>query len=208
MSLQHSDVLRAIEQTPWDFSNQILYRLCREFPLHIEQDVVLTKILMIGRIYAAAIERRRKKGNEKNDDFYIKAVGPRIVQSDMDVWISEAKKVSPGTPAGWTTLLRVHLEVTKLFRRISKQNKRSLASKYRHFHVPSLFFILDSRALAGMRSLSYIVGQASHENRDGDDEYRKFTQKCLRLQVFCVETFGVELNPRQLDNLLLRQALS
>ena len=52
------------------FSDGILYRMCQENPDHKKQDVIIGKILLIGRTYAAAIERRKDTGNYKGDDFY------------------------------------------------------------------------------------------------------------------------------------------
>ena len=42
----------------WAFGNEVLYRMCRESPLHEDPDVVVGKVWLIGRSYAAAIERR------------------------------------------------------------------------------------------------------------------------------------------------------
>ena len=47
----------------WDFGNNILYHLCKDNFQHEQEDVILTKVLFIGRIYAAAIERRKNKSN-------------------------------------------------------------------------------------------------------------------------------------------------
>jgi len=54
---------------------------------------------------------------------------------------------------GWFTEGFDTLDLTKkLFSKISGLNKRSLASKYLHFHVPELFYISDSRAYDAMRN--------------------------------------------------------
>ena len=44
-------------------SVMILYHLCKDNFQHEQEDVILTKVLFIGRIYAAAIERRKNKSN-------------------------------------------------------------------------------------------------------------------------------------------------
>lgn len=54
-----------------------------------------------------------------------------------------------------------------------------------------------------MRLLSPVVGRASNRNVDADNEYRKFAEKCLRLQKYIKDEFKVRLTPRELDNLLL-----
>lgn len=203
MRLTKSRVAAARRKSPWGLSNQVLYDLCARYPLHEKREQVVAKVLLIGRTYAAAIERRREKV-ERNEAFYLKTVAPKIIRSKIDTWISDAQKTISGTADITSILLGTHYKVTKLFRQISKQDKRSLASKYLHFHAPDLFFIIDSRALRGMRAVKDIVGRPSPLDGEFDDEYRKFVQKCLSLRDHCKQKFGFKLSPRQLDNLLLR----
>ena len=54
-----------ISNYDWDFSNKVLYELCSNCPTHKIKYEVLAKIFFIGRIYAAAIERRK---NKKSDE--------------------------------------------------------------------------------------------------------------------------------------------
>ena len=61
----------------WEFGNSILYRMCEENPLHNDADVIVGKIWLIGRSYAAAIERRRNADGYQGDDFYFDAVAPK-----------------------------------------------------------------------------------------------------------------------------------
>lgn len=205
-ALKESDVAAALSRNPWELSNRVLYNLCEQYPSHRSRDEVLAKILLIGRVYAAAIERRRSKA-AKNGAFYLSTVVPRVTRSRIDTWIGDAKAATPGTPAATSILVDTHSKVTKLFNRISEQNKRSLASKYLHFHVPNLFFIFDSRAVLGMSRVTSIVGRASRSDGKYDNAYRKFVEKCLLLESHCKREFGRRLSPRQLDNLLLSLAL-
>ena len=114
---------------PWDFGNEVLYSLCRENPHHKRPDKVLAKIWLIGRSYAAAIERRRNR-SDTGDDFYVSKVAPMIINSDIDKWISRAKKQRTTE-----SLVDAHHMTTQLFNDISGLEKRSLASKYLHFHA-------------------------------------------------------------------------
>lgn len=41
----------------WSFGNQILYDMCLKNPSHTNENVIIGKIWLIGRSYAAAIER-------------------------------------------------------------------------------------------------------------------------------------------------------
>ena len=43
----------------WEYGNSVLYRMCKEQPEHKDIDVIVGKIWLIGRSYAAAIERRK-----------------------------------------------------------------------------------------------------------------------------------------------------
>lgn len=202
LMLRRTQVVRAMRSSPWDFTNRILYDLCRRYPDHKDQGVALAKILLIGRVYAAAIERRRSK-EETNDDFYITIVEPKLRRSRLDQWLEQARAVRPNAPEALDVILEVHGRTTRLFRRISGLEKRSLASKYLHFHVPRLFYIYDSRAAKGLRSVAPIVGRASRCTGVGDNEYRKFVEKCRQLREYCEATFGLRISPQQLDNLLL-----
>ena len=88
----------------------------------------------------------------------------------------------------------------------SDLNKRSLASKYLHFHVSKLFYIYDARAVKGIRTLTAIVGRASRDGNTGDIEYRRFAEKCCRLQEHCAVRFGLRFSPPAVDRLLLTLA--
>jgi hypothetical protein len=134
----------ATAPSPWDVGNDVLYRLCCTRPLHTEVPDVLAKVWFIGRSYAAAIERRKSKVGE-NDDFYVDEVGPAIIHSKIDEWIGEAKQFNRPSMKSLPALLRVHHETTQLFNTISGLEKRSLASKYLHFHGPRLFYIVPER---------------------------------------------------------------
>jgi hypothetical protein len=198
----NSSINAACAASPWDLGNRVLYDLCKKNPLHTEVPAVIAKVWLIGRSYAAAIERRRDKESQ-NDDFYVHSVAPRIIRSDIDTWIGSAEKYSGASDESFSTILSVHAAVTGLFSEISGLEKRSLASKYLHFHLPNLFYIYDTRAVEAMRLLSPLVGRARGCSEGYDNEYRKFAEKCLRLQTHINSTFKVSLTPRQIDNLLL-----
>lgn len=192
----------AQQTSPWDLSNKVLYDLCRTSPLHVDAGVVLAKMLLIGRTYAAAIERRRTK-DTGNDHFYTTEVAPTMIKSKIDAWIQRASKTSLASDEGLRIMIETHARTTELFRRISGLEKRSLASKYLHFHVPELFFILDARAVQGMRKVRQIVGRVSASHGRGDPQYTTFAEKCNRLRAHCENEFDIRLSPRRLDSLLL-----
>lgn len=156
---------------------------------------------MIGRSYAAAIERGVKR--RKRQDFYIDQVAPKIRKENIDSWLIELKNYTQLDKESLPRVLEAHLRLTEIFKSFTKMNKRSLASKYLHFHFPNLFFIYDSRVA---KACSEIIGGTWRVDRyegRADNEYRKVVQKCLKIREVVREKFGVTLKPRQIDKLFL-----
>lgn len=131
----------------WSWGNEVLYRMCREEPGHTKLDVIAGKVWLIGRAYAAAIER----GAGGYADIYSTRVAPMMKDSDIDHWIASVGHIERVTNENAAEVLRVHNQVTDLFNRITGLEKRSLASKYLHFHQPKAFFIFDTIANAKLR---------------------------------------------------------
>jgi hypothetical protein len=121
----------------------------------------------------------------------------------QDRYISPLTKHADVTPGTLEHILSSHRELTKAFYRLTRLDKRSLASKYLHFHHPRLFFIYDTRADFALRLLSIPRDRKSHSLDHADRAYSLFCLKCLALRDHVKATFGVRLSPRQLDNLLL-----
>ncbi len=207
MSELHQAVELAVRPSPWDTGNDVLYDMCRRHPQHRDDQSVVAKMWIIGRTYAASIERRR--GNPTaasigNEDFYTKVVAREIRGSAIDDWITSARRIGRPTVDNLPTILEIHWRVTQLFRAISGLGKRSLASKYLHFHVPGAFYIYDKRAADALRILAptpVAAGRGVAVN--ADEPYRKFALRCLSLDALVQESTGVVLTPRQLDNVLL-----
>lgn len=188
----------------WNKGNGVLYDMCSRYPTHNADDEIIAKIWLIGRSYAAAIERRKQKSDEDGDGFYTNNVAPMIRKSKIDHFLEPLKGYRKITADNFEEIMTVHLYVTDLFNKISGLDKRSLASKYLHFHYPMMFFIYDSRACNGIRKFSSITGRASKTTDAlADNEYRKFSEKCLALRSHIKEKFGQSLKPREIDNLLL-----
>lgn len=81
--------------------------------------------------------------------------------------------------------------------------KRSLSSKYLHFHKPNLFFIYDSRAMESIRKLVTPSKNKIASTENIDMEYAKYCLRCIDLREEIKERFNTYLNPRELDNILL-----
>ena len=207
MDLHKRDIELIIKDDEWTFLNKQLYKLCSDNFKHKHINIIMAKVCIIGRVYAASIERRHlAEGDEiTNDQFYKEVVAPGIKKSDIDKWLSRAKQFEKVTEKSLPIVLEAHWEVMNLFKDISKMEKRSLASKYLHFHLPNLFYIYDSRAVKGLRG---ILPRFRLKNKINgyDEEYSKFCQKLFYLQKEIEKEFGKKLTTRQLDRLLLLEA--
>ena len=198
------------EQTLWDHGNNILYDLCKNNFKHKRDDVIITKVLFIGRIYATALERRKNKINGDTSIFYIKRVVPAFRKSKLDDLLAKLSKIKVLSIDDIPFVLETHNYLMKTLNEITGYNNRSFCSKYLHFHLPSLFFIYDkfaSKKLSELRSgvskdLSHII---KHKNIDM--KYSKYFCKCFDLKNEINHLYKTKLTTRQIDNLLLRVSL-
>ncbi len=199
----------ARQKNVWDFGNAILYKLCKDNFKHNTNDHILTKVLFIGRIYAAAVERRKNKSNDINDNFYTDSVAPTFRKSKLDDKLSKLKIAKTENIESIKLVLQTHYFLTSMLKKITALDKRSFSSKYLHFHLPDLFYIYDSRAVTALRQftshvpkdLKYIL-----ELDNVDNEYAKFYCKCFDLKRQIKTQFNIDLTHRQLDNLLIEVA--
>ncbi len=206
MNINKKEITQVLKENNWAFFNSLLYKMCSEYFEHKNVDVVMAKVCIIGRAYSASIERRKIKDKKiTSDGYYEKIVAPAIIGSDIDKWLSCLKRFKTISEENLPDILKTHLKVMKLFNRISGMDKRSLASKYLHFHLPDLFYIYDSRAVKGLR-LILPNFRVKNKLNGYDEEYSKFCQKLFYLQEKIGGRFGKKLTTRQLDRLLLSKS--
>ena len=124
----------ARQKNVWDFGNAILYKLCKDNFKHDTDDHILTKVLFIGRIYAAAVERRKNKSNDINDNFYTDIVAPTFRKSKLDEQLSKLKIAKTENIENIKLVLQTHYLLTSMLKKITALDKRSFSSKYLHFH--------------------------------------------------------------------------
>jgi hypothetical protein len=193
-----------MKDDPWAIGNEVLYDLCRRYPYHERDDEIIAKVWLIGRAYSASIERGRGDAagvGLSNDQFYCSALPMALRKSNLDLMLADLKDVREITDANAARVLKVHAHLVKVFFSLTRKDKRSLASKYLHFHRPDLFFIYDSRAAAGIRKLD--LGPNTLHAPKADGPYLQFVAAALRLRREVEKKFGKLLTPRQLDRLLL-----
>lgn len=85
--ITRNDVDYARRPSPWDLANEVLYSLCRVHPKHNRGDAIIAKVWLIGRSYAAAIERR-KNAKGSSDNFYETTVVEEMKKPAVDQWLS------------------------------------------------------------------------------------------------------------------------
>ena len=196
------------KKTVYDLGNGVLYQMCADNFKHDTVDKILAKTVIIGRTYAASLDRGRDKNKSEqsrkaiNDDFYQKQIVPIFLNSELDAILKSLLKYK-SAKAGMQQALEAHGYLTKKLHKINKQNKRSFSSKYLHFHLPNLFFLYDTRAKAALSKLVKLRFVHSSINKKIDSEYFSFYQKSLYLQEQILKKTGTLLTPRQLDNYLL-----
>jgi hypothetical protein len=193
-----------------DLSNEVLYNLCKEHPNNKKPEEIIAKVLIIGRVYSSAIERRKNvKKNDYNDDFYEKNVVKEIKKSNLDKLLEKLPDKITDPKTVINQIVYTHKKLTNTFKIISNSNNRSLASKYLHFHKPELFFIYDRRA---KQSISRIIRSLNIRSLNekpeikpskADMEYLAHCRRCFWLRDKIKEESNMTLNPREIDKILL-----
>jgi hypothetical protein len=193
------------------YGNKILYRMCEEQPKHKSINIISSKLWIIGRAYAAAIERgagkKFRKGLKPGEDFCQKKAAPAIKKEKIDKWIDAVSDIPRLTKENLEKSLECHKKVTDLFKKITGKKKRSLASKYLHFHAPYAFFIYDSRAKK--RVGQEIEKLFSKKNlrfdypKNYDPGYASFCARCIFYRDILEKKLRKKITPRMLDMKLL-----
>lgn len=193
----------------WQYGNSVLYDMCLQQPLHNDPDVIVGKLWLIGRSYAAAIERRKTGDNNDTEEFYYNIVAPKIMSigQELDCRILRLNSFSNPTDSNLDEILSAHKFLTDAFNEITDLDKRSLASKYLHFHCPNMFYIYDSRSSKKIKK--YVQKNSprlyKHYSCDCDTTYADFCVRALDLQEFVERKYSKLLTPREIDNFLLYQ---
>lgn len=204
--------IQSILKSEYDLGNDALYEFCKKNFKHDTPNKILAKTIIIGRTYAVSLDRGKNKtktGRERkpdiNDDFYKKKIVPIFQDSNIDSELNEIKKAKKSSDIE-RKALELHCLLMKRLNPINGQNKRSFCSKYLHFHLPNIFFLYDSRANYALNGLitKKLVSPVKDETVDA--QYSEFYSKAIFLKEIIFILTRIDLNPRQLDNLLLKIA--
>jgi hypothetical protein len=194
------------------YGNEVLYRMCAEEPSHADIDVVRGKIWLIGRSYSASIERRAGSG------FKLGRALEKVYGKNMrcfkvlDQYIENITGIQVTTNENLDNILLAHKFLVEFFCELIKSekrgkdfllvNKRSLASKYLHFHAPKSVFIFDSVVGKNIKKKLFELklGRKYFSptcRPEFDSVYEVFARRCIyyRDRVLKKE----DLSPRKLD---------
>ena len=185
----------------WDLGNRFLYQLCLKHPHHRDEREILAKVWLIGRSYAASIERYKKPDERR---FFTQVLVPYIKKSQLDAW----PNALPRRPASFlqhqAIVVPTHGRLVHRLSGLLSKSARSFSSKYLHFHRPDLFPIYDSRAASAIKKLTPDPRFLSVERPKGCDEiYAEFTARIASILGDIRVRHQKNPSLRQVDRLLL-----
>jgi len=189
----------------WSLADLTLYDLCQEHWGHSDLLEVVAKLLLIGRAYGVAPERR-PNATQFLTDFYRDHLAVALMTSDLDSLLSPLRSTRRLTDSELPAVLAVHSSLLRIFKSATGHSNRSLASKYLHFHVPDLFPMYDSYAVKALASWKPRSRPSRAVHGESDPEYKRFVLKWLDLRDSLEHDHGTLLTPRQLDRILLGNA--
>ncbi|MFD0987694.1 hypothetical protein [Methyloligella solikamskensis] len=200
------------ENLSGNFGNQILYDMCVVAPKHTDDDVISGKVWLIGRAYAAAIERRatgryaEEARRDETKDLH-RLIAPEIRNSPLDHWLASISEVEAVDEGHLPQVLAIHWEFVELLKRLTGRQRPSFASKYLHFHQPRAFFIYDSRASKEIRKK--VPGRGNGKPPAGCEAchngYAAFVRRCLQYRDEQAKARNEHpMTPRELDRELLQ----
>lgn len=201
-------------------ANVTLYRMVAENPTHNDSKIVADKMLVIGRVYSAAVTRGGGKRNEEEsalpESLYqhlaelVVSVGPDLDDrlrklgtldrvSSLNLHdIADCHRFLASTLVaginGWRS--------TASSREVHARD--SFVSKYLHFHAPQAFFILDSIAQNKLKA-DGMLGWRARWPADFSKTLRTpYASYCLRLLTYIERKYPAGVwSPRSVDGRLL-----
>ena len=199
--------LKALEEWSRYFrTDEILYDICRRWPQHNDLPIVHAKVTIIGRTYAAGLER---KGGEDSRRGILETISNTLNRNSkkIDRDITTLKNLGLHSMAAQNHILTTHGDVVSLLRKGTKSelNFRSFVSKYLHFHAP-IVPIFDSRASSVIRKwypwrrFRNRIGIS--QNKNYDEVYSKFYAQFM-LYFNDLKEMKLNPTPRKADYYLM-----
>jgi len=202
-------------------ANTTLYRMVAENPGHQDPKIVADKLLVIGRVYSAAVTRGAGARSEDDSDLS-KTLYPHLaarivdVQPELDrqlVQLNRLERVDASSLAAVATChqLLADVLVTAINEWRSATSLRtvrardSFVSKYLHFHAPMAFFILDSLAREALRMDGMRGWRVRWPVDFSKALHTPYASYCLRMLAYIERSYANQpWTPRSVDGKLLR----
>ena len=189
-------------QWVWHAGDQALYRLCEVHPDHSSVQGTVAKLWLIGRSYAAALERSRAPGSKTGAALY-EVAASSLRESSLDTYVATLRAIRSLDANNVPLLLKTHAHLVGLLKPHTGDDKRSLASKYLHFHAPEAVPIYDAVSERACRTL---LGpwrpERATPSASCDPQYRLHVLRILELRSRLEGAHNVLLTPRQMDRVL------
>jgi len=182
---------------------ETLYDVCRRYPRHDAgaHAATISKLWLIGRSHSAALERRRAGG----PDPYPPTADLMAAGGRLDALLDQMRALETYSPAHLAAVYTVVGHLAGLFQETTGQYKLSLASKYLHFHDPSVP-IYDSISHEGLALLVPLDEAKRYAGRElaarGLGWYGKHLARFAAAHAILRQA-GYDANARRIDTFLL-----
>ncbi|NOW46683.1 hypothetical protein FHW96_002843 [Novosphingobium sp. SG751A] len=210
------------QQAAGGMGNTVLYRMVRDYPDHKDPAIVQDKMLIIGRVYSAAVTRG---GGSKGEDSASEADGlyqhlaRAVVEQgvELDRMIEQCRNIGRVSFRNLSQIIETHRFLNDLIVSSIKQwrgrtadgtrkvhGRTSFVSKYLHFHAPMAFFIYDSIVNDTLKLLMGRNSRIEWSEDFGDDLRNTYARHCYHM-LRCTQNYysGVKWNPRLIDGHLM-----
>ncbi|SFB35007.1 hypothetical protein SAMN03159488_03170 [Pseudomonas sp. NFIX10] len=190
-------------------ANKALYNFVRENPSHTDHAQVASKALIIGRSLAASVERRTKDeedGYEGSTGGFYSRLAKSICSSDVGLEASLLPVGERLAGSVCTAVNKVHSRLCEAISTVTNKDASSFASKYLHFHYPTLFPMVDSRAREALKWIADEEGLVFAPTTAGmSKNYATYVSFYIHVRSLFEEELGREISLRQMDNILLNR---
>lgn len=189
----------------WDYANNVLYNICKEMNEELKPSEMAGRMILIGRTYAATLERNNCKNASSTDELYFNIIN----ENNKVKWNELINKLNnfDSLEECDNIVLEIHKMLVDILNEIVHVNKTSLASKFLHFHKPNYFYIYDSRAKEAVSSLIDEKIYKREISNQCDIEYARFYKKVIKLKEIIEEyeknDNEIVVSPREMDDFLL-----
>lgn len=207
------------------FGNTILYRMVKENLHHETPAVTKGKIGIIGRVYAAAVNRGAGERNQENanlDKKLIDHLAKKIKRRHVavDECIGECRKIKRVSYENIRYIIETHSFLNAIivdginewreYNGREVKDRSSFTSKYLHFHAPMAFFILDGIVEKELNTkLSKLNKKSSHKVISWPDDckekhHTRYGKHCIKmLEYASIKYEKHDWNPRLIDGHLM-----